>query len=433
MPLADDDAIGTSAFSGKLLTTSAQVLTSVVALPQSRPEQASKAEKAKSKGLGAAIASMFRSKGKEKEKAEVSSAKGAVTSSVTSSKVEVRKDTAPTSARDKKFGTEAIDAKFSEKPIAEQQKAHSAAKAFLQEQGRGVGTSVEFVRPPKMVCPKLADVTIKKDLDGAVFSFQHTNGVQGDILAAGKRQGNQEVIFVAASQFNAGEAPGAYTVKPGEACSTYKGDITQGPQAQLSFSDDQVELLNCGANRGFNGLSGILDENTKTAAKNGYFTPTGPQSDAVIDQLRTKGDQIEYACTTSRPKDGSKNVHMMLCATPAFGQYRGQGNAITQEQQHEVEFLCALHSYRAQFSQSIEIAKSTGNPVLLNAYGVGLGVFGNDPGVVAKAFYLTAKEAEAALKENKVSVQFQIFKKSEASAADLKSIQLASALGLKQK
>lgn len=98
----------------------------------------------------------------------------------------------------------------------------------------------------------------------------------------------------------------------------------------------------------------------------------------------------------------------MLVAAPAFGHYsigkRKDG------QESEIEFLCALHAYRAQFQQVIQLATLTPEKqVVFKPTAAGLGVFDNKPENIAKAFYVAAKEHENQLREKNVKVRFQVW------------------------
>ena len=99
----------------------------------------------------------------------------------------------------------------------------------------------------------------------------------------------------------------------------------------------------------------------------------------------------------------------MLVAAPAFGQYTI--NVLVEEDQNEIEYLCALQGYRAQFQQIIQLAEN--NPTkkaIFKPTAPGLGVFGNKAENVAKAFYMAAKEYESQLQEKNISVQLQVFR-----------------------
>ncbi len=316
--------------------------------------------------------------------------------------------------------------------IAVQRQRHGEAKTYLQGSLNNIGAQVSFISPPKSSCPSLEQVTINpQNLSADVFSYEFTNGVQGDIQRDGNRLGDEVVVYSAASQYNGAEAIQRETIKPGEACKAYRGDNTQGPQAQLAYPPEQVECINDGANIGFNGLCTVLDDTCKGAVAHGYLTPRSRgDANQVVKQLREQGHQVEYLCVANKPRGGFKPVHLILAAAPAFGGYVHQNAAVSPETQHEIQFLCALHAYRAQFAQCVALAKEQGKPVIFKASAAGLGVFGNDPKVVAAAFYQAATEYQDELKANNVQVRFQIFRKDE--KADDRATAFANALGLKQ-
>lgn len=293
----------------------------------------------------------------------------------------------------------------------EQRQAHEQSKRFLETHLPSTGASVEFVSSPGGSCPTHESVTIGTDIDSSIFSWEITTGVEKDIQADGRRVADNLVIYGVASQFNGSEAPDSYTVVPGQAKKTYAGDKTQGPLAQLQFPAPQVEMINCGANLGFNGLCPALDEFTKDAVSHGYLRPkTSVQADALIDRLKDHGHKVEYTCVNNTPTEsvglsGAKPVYQLMSSAPAFGQYDKYGHNVTSSQQQEIQFLCALHSYRAQFHHAVTLAKTHNKPVVLKPAAVGLGVFGNDYRIIAKAFYTAAVEQQNMLRDNNVSVR----------------------------
>ena len=296
--------------------------------------------------------------------------------------------------------------------ISEQKKAHSIAKRYLSQQAQIIHADVAFVSPPPHCCPKVNEVRIEKALDQTIFSWENTNGVQGAIQKDGTLL-NYVVLYGVASQFNACEAISPMTPKPGTAVKTYNTDHTQGPGAQLQFPVEQVEIINNAANLGFNGLLPVLDDTTKDAIKHGYLTPqTKESADTVIRQLRENGHKIEFVCIGNIPnkKGNTQKVYAILVAAPAFGMYKKKSQ-ITDDQMKEMEFLCALQGYRAQFYQAIQLASS--NPkkqVIFKPTTPGLGVFDNRVEAVAKGFYVAAKEYQDQLREKNIRVQLQVYK-----------------------
>lgn len=292
--------------------------------------------------------------------------------------------------------------------IEMQRQAHEKAKVFLEQKLSEIGAIVDFIHPPHQIVPFLKDVKLDSELDSAVFVREYTHGVGEDIRKDGKRTSDVVAVYGVASQFNGSEAADKFTVLPGEAFNQYYSDGTQGPKAQSAFGKRQVELINCGGNLGFNGLCKVLTEETKATVQHGYFTPTSTQAEVVINQLREQGHLIEYLCVGNRPLEGTEIVYEILVAAPAFGHY-AIPSCSTFDGQNEIEFLCALYNFRAQFAKCIDLAKKTGQSIEFKAIAPGLGVFSNAEETVAKGFYQAALEYSGELKKNRVKVFYQIF------------------------
>jgi len=320
-------------------------------------------------------------------------------------------------------------------PYKEQQELHDDAFLFLSKYLPRIGTKFETFSPPYL--PNKMKTTKVGSLNSDVFTWEESSGVQGDIQRDGEYDGlgdgdgdglsyvegepepKGETIFVygAASQFNGAEAMTDETLQVNTAVENYKKDRTQGPQAQLQFSKQQVELINCGANIGYNALSKVLDESTKDAVKHGYLMPNKFKIDAVISQFQTRGDKIEYIAVRSKPVDYSFNppqiksrkVHMLLVSAPAFGRYIDRKQpAPSKEQMEQLQYACAFCSYSAQF-QYLELYAEDEKKVVFKPCATGLGVFENNPIVVAKAFYDAAKMYEENFEKLGVKVRFQVY------------------------
>ena len=319
-------------------------------------------------------------------------------------------------------------------PHKKQQELHDSAFLFLSEHLPTIGTKFTTFQPPYL--PGNMNTTEVGSLNSDVFTWEESKGVQGDIQRDGKYDGlgdgdgdglgyvegepepEGETIFVygAASQFNGAEAMTDETLKVNTAVENYKKDRTQGPQAQLQFSKQQVELINCGANIGYNALSNVLDESTKDAVKHGYLMPNDSQIEAVISQIRTRGQSIEYIAVKSKPVDysvnppriKSKKVHMLLVSAPAFGRYASKPYP-SKKQMEQLQYACAFCSYIAQF-QYLALYAEDGKKVVFKPCATGLGVFENNPIVVAKAFYDAAKMYEENFEKWGVEVRFQVFR-----------------------
>lgn len=312
--------------------------------------------------------------------------------------------------------TPAIDKFYTTKTsIKDQRQAHETAKGILVNLIAKLGGIVSFFKPPSgLPVVELKDAQKLpeqggKALKSSVFSWENIQDVQEDIQKDGQRKEDNIVVYGVASQFNSCESPERKTLPPGKATEIYVDDPTQGPRAQLQFGRLQVEVINAMGNRGLNALCHVLDEATKNAIQHGYLTPTSlDMLKNVIERFKTHGDQIQYTCVGNVPTEGTKPVHQLLTAAPAFGDYRLAYLPIKLEE--ELQFLCALHSFRAQFAKVIDLAKEENKPVVFKPAAVGLGVFKNNPEVVAKAFYMAAKEYEQDLADNDVKVKFQVYK-----------------------
>lgn len=304
--------------------------------------------------------------------------------------------------------------------IEDQRKAHQKAKAFLKENLKNIGADIEFITPPP-----LNPVSVPGGPPNPqIFSWETTSGVRNDIEQDGKRKEDNIILYAVASQFNGCESPGRFTVKPGFAVKTYQNDHTQGPDAQLAFNPLQVELINCGGNLGFNGLVDVLDETTKEATEHGYLTPVSKNVDQVIKQLKSNSHKIEYSCIANKPILGKKPVHQILTSAAAFGGYN-KDTKLDEAKKKEVEFLCALQGFRAQFQHALKLAEG-GKPVILKTAAVGLSAFGNDTDTITEAFHSAAKEFEDRLARQNVQVRLQVF------GGIGKARDMADSLGLKQ-
>lgn len=301
----------------------------------------------------------------------------------------------------------------SDKTIEEQRKAHDKAIDFLKEIMQRIGGEVYFTHPGKKA-PPLTEVRVGQQgsLNENIFKFQYTQGVEHDVKRAGQRLEEKVVIFVGAGQANGVETKdNTKTPSPGGAVELYQKDkCTQGANLQLSFQDEQTELIACAANRGLNALCYVLDDTTRAEVVNGYFSPTEQHVKEVITQLRKDGEWIQYPCIGGIPKEGQKMVYEMLVFAPVFGVYLTDNSPREKQDQDEVEFLCAFYSYLAQFKQAIDLAIKKGLPVELNTTIAGGNAFGNEASNIAKGFYQAAKEYETAFEINKVKVILQVFK-----------------------
>ena len=284
-----------------------------------------------------------------------------------------------------------------------------------------MGASFDIVKPGLGLdnCPTVAAAQASlpiaggEALDPTVFTFEPTEGVQGNIQGSGKRESNDFVLYGVASQFNGCEATDRHTPLPGVAYNEYQYDNTQGPGAQLQFPENQLEEINKGANVGFNGLCNVLKNTTKTAVRHGYCTPTtDAQSDKFLAQLTASGEQIEYSLIGNQPIGGTKTVHQLLISSPAYGYASSpdQHGAYSMKNAEEIQFKLALQGFRATFEAALRLSGETGRPGVVKSVAVGTGVFENDPDVVYAAYYTAAKEFQDRLKDKGITVPFQVFR-----------------------
>ena len=305
-----------------------------------------------------------------------------------------------------------IPGQFNIEATIEQQRAcHEKAKLFLQQSLPVMGSTLQCVSPPqKPIQPYQQHWILPKEpLDASVFSWERTRGVLQDIQKDATRPEETLVLYGAASQFNGSEAMDQTTYPPGQAHTLYQYDMTQGPQAQLAFAKEQVELINIGANLGWNGLCHVLDDTTKSALQHGYLTPIDQAScNQLIQQCQERGHLAEFPCIEGFPQGTTKkSVHLMLVAAPALGIYLP--HSIPQETQNALVYFIATICWRAQFHQALQLAKTSGKPVIFKPAGVGLGVFGNEPRAVAQAYYHVCQEFVEEFKKHQVSVRWQLF------------------------
>lgn len=303
--------------------------------------------------------------------------------------------------------------------IKDQIRNHEIAKAFLLRELNVLGAKASFVSPQGPLNIDLTKLDLSNPpLDANVFGYEASTGVLQEIQQDSKDP-KKIVLYSVASQDNAIEASDRFVHNPQDTQSTinaYESDRTQGPQAQLAFPREQIMTLVRGANIGFSILGHVLDEQTKTARRFGYITPTSTeQANLLIKQLRKDGNKAEFLCIGNVPVNGTSPVYSMYVAAPAFGQYRNVerlNNTTTQEQEFEIAFLCALNSFRAQMQQALTLARdeaNKGKPVVLRPVAVGVGVFGNNPQATASAFYVAGKQYEEELRAANVQVRLQIY------------------------
>lgn len=300
-----------------------------------------------------------------------------------------------------------FNAKFSKysttplEPLATQINLHKKAKQQLVIDLQNQGATVEFIKPstpPEKMVPS-------GPLNSNVFTYEISSGVKEKIIADGKRKEDNNIGYAVLSQFNVTESKDRSLVKPERAINAYSKDLTQGPQAQLAFSDPQIKAICTAGSKGFNSICPILNSNTKLAVVNGYFTPTSENIDDAISQFAEKGHLVEYLCVKSKPVDGNKDVEQIFISAPAFGGYAI--DKLDPDKAVRIQYLIARNAYRAMFEHAIQAAGGEG--YTLNTAPVGLGAYGNDPNAIAKAYYDAALEYQDRLNEKKVKVVLQVY------------------------
>lgn len=316
--------------------------------------------------------------------------------------------------------------------MEEQRRLHKSAKVFLEETLRQIRAKVAFISPPEFPCPRLETIKILNDLQTSIFSAKLTPKIEENIHADSQRSDKAIVIYGVASKYNCGVSEQREPVLPGQAfdevCEktlTRKfDDFTYGLVVQLQFGPKQVELVNCAAHKGLNGLVHVLEEETKGAIVNGVLHPANEAQRAwVIHQLHRNGHRLEMPCIVNGPWSvGEKHlIRIILAAAPDFE--KNSTKLTHQDQEKEIQFLCALLNYRAQFNHVIQVAQMTLEPVIYKPMAIGLGARNNDPLIIAKAFYTAAREYTSELEKYHVHVQLQVMMSPEAK-------EMASHLGL---
>jgi hypothetical protein len=326
---------------------------------------------------------------------------------------------------------------FNESTLIDQQRLHhELAHTFI---GLCMGLMDGFfhvTRPGRLLNENLLDL-VNPEIKGEGFdpkfvSFEYTRGVKEDILRDSNND-NIRFVYTAASQFNGAEAKDRYLNAPGAAVEGYNLDYTQGPQAQLAFSPEQVEAINVAAHIGWNGLCDVLDDDTKRTLNFGYFTPNSTEFNRICQQLVENGSFIQYPVVTSTPTGGKSPVTMVLVAAPAFGIYVLKP-CLDDEQRKLIEFLCAFNAFRAQLNTCFDIAKAKmvgkSQKIVLKVAAVGLGVFENNPDVVAKALYQALLIFSPRFESNNIEVRFQVFRNT--NRADPNAQKVVHLLGLKE-
>jgi len=261
-------------------------------------------------------------------------------------------------------------------------------------------------------------------LNPVMFYWSATAGVQHDIPRVAAQQDCIHV-FQVASQANATESPNVFTPSPGEAMPVSEDDHTQGPFAQRT-NPHFFELINAHlANGGYCMFANVLPADLLSSVHHGYFMPTVAQLPRAVEAFAHQRGKLEQPCLRSNLGNGS--VYLMLSAAPAIG----YSPALYQVSTADLQFYVAFANYSAQFGKILSLAKENPNKTIVyHPCAVGLGVFGNDPECVGKAFQMAARTFQDECKRlglSNIKVQFEVYGGTETNA-----LKMAQTAGLQQ-
>lgn len=290
-----------------------------------------------------------------------------------------------------------------------QLKSQEIAKgAFKKAMDQVLGSQVYFVDASG--CEQCLGQDIPGHLDEKLFVWKETSGVQNDIVIA-SLDDNAVHLFSVASQYNCTESSTAVTPKLGGVMLHSAIDSTQGPLAQRT-NPITFELVNAFlAHLGYNMMDKALPESIgktyeteigkkrvfeETSILHGYLQPAewswndGKDKEvkaaenlkSVVDYLKSHLGAFETICYSSKPLNGGKNpVYLILAAAPCLSGPRYPAEV------NDLQYYAALANFTTQFKQLLQL--SVENPdkkSVLHVTLPGLGVFGNDPACVARAF-----------------------------------------------
>jgi len=269
-------------------------------------------------------------------------------------------------------------------------KSHEKSKTVFKEVMQHFGLGVTYVDA------KGWDYSDKDgELDFSIFHWSKTGGVQHDIPRAAS-DANRVHLFSAASQYNAAEAPNAYTPPIGKAMEKSAHDHTQGPFAQRT-NPVVFELVTALLTHlGFNMMEDVLPSagNTYTngsAIQHGYLRPANQNVGQLAQEIEKKFRNLEVPCYESRPTPEGQSIFLMLGAAPAIGYSFGLDTK--SEECGRLQYYAYLANFTAQFKQSLKLLEENpGKEVVLHVTGTGLGVFGCDKKKFAQAFKHAALE-----------------------------------------
>lgn len=373
-------------------------------------------------------------------------------------------------------GTPILNARIaSQRPIAEQRAAHTAAKQTIAARYEAIGAKASFISPSKYKDAEKDVAKVKIDSKELInVTWCETQGSSQDIQAAGQQVG--KMVYVAATQANAGNnANSEYQAPLGRAAQALAVDRTQGPDCVLAYEQKIGEAQNAGACAGFNSFAEVLSDgtevlpdgtkdvsgDTRSVQRNGYITPGEKTVDAFVRQLKERGQKTEFLLTTANPLQLSPeqsqlrrrelakgnvsqtleqtkcthSVHLLSVTAAALstnkegGLVETDGSAVAAtlnpEQKKEVAYLTALSSYMAVFEAAIQTYDEdpNGGPVYVKIPVLGSGAFQNDPESVAKAFYEAASLYKEEISAKDIHVEITAFNPGTSGTLTVKELQ----------
>jgi hypothetical protein len=194
------------------------------------------------------------------------------------------------------------------------------------------------------------------------------------------------------------------------------------------LSSKETRAVECAANLGLNGLAHVLDDKTREAVSSGFFIPNAEIVADVILQLKQQGHLTQYPVILIPSQHTVNSVGIILVATPMFGDFGPENDALTKEDREQIQFICAFNAFTAQFEMCLRAAKEHKKQIVLKLAALGMGRLGHEPSVVAKALYAALTLHQKALNENRVQVRVQVLLTN--GAADVNDRQIVDLLDL---
>lgn len=143
----------------------------------------------------------------------------------------------------------------------------------------------------------------------------------------------------------------------------------------------------------------------KTASiAHGYLRPNDHTIEKLTQELQTNCHKAEYVCYKSLVAPTGNPVHIFLQAAPAIGYATNLTKSSDALQQQ-----AALTNYLALFQYGINLAKTSGKPVVLHANAPGSGVFQNTTANLQWGFHQAALMYGDEMQQMGVTVQLEAF------------------------